>query len=80
MAEFVHTGKLIEQPSQYSAELNRQIVSSLVEYFSMQMADEFYYVAISHLIKFGDISSILNNDQQIRTCTESVYKNLKNAE
>ena len=80
IAEFVHTGKMLEMPSQFSSELVKQIVMSLVEYFSMQISDEFFNVAVSHLIQFGDSSSILNNDQQIRTCDENVYKNLKNTE
>ena len=80
IAEFVHTGKMLEMPSQFSSELVKQIMMSLIEYFSMQMSDEFFNVAVSHLIQFGDGSSILNNDQQIRTCDENVYKNLKNTE
>ena len=80
VSEFVHTGKTLDNPSQFSAQLTKEIMMSLVEYFSMQICDEFFNVAVSHLIRAGDSSSILNNDQQIRTCEESVYKNLRNME
>ena len=65
IAEFVHTGKILQMPSQFSTDLTKQIIMSLVEYFSMQISDDFFNVAVSHLIKAGDSSSILNNDQQI---------------
>ena len=80
VADFVHTGKILQNPSQYSGELIKQILMSLVEYFGMQISDNFFNVAVSHLIQFGDGCSILNNDKQIRTCNDGVYKNLKNAE
>ena len=80
ITEFVHTGKMLQMPSQFNADLSKQILMGLLEYFAMQISDEFFNVAISHLIQAGDSSSILNNDQQIRTCEESVYRNLKHAE
>ena len=80
ISEFIYSGKMLQMPSQFNEELTKQIMMSLVEYYSMQISDQFFNVAVSHLIRSGDTSSILNNDQQIRTCEESVYKNLKNAE
>ena len=80
VSEFTFSGKILQMPSQFNEELTKQILMSLVEYYSIQMSDQFFNVAISHLIRSGDTSSILNNDQQIRTCEESVYKNLKNRE
>ena len=67
-------------PSQYNTELIKEILMGLVEYLSMQISDEFFNVAVSHLIQFGDNTSILSNDQQIRTCNETYYKELKSAE
>ena len=67
ISEFVHTGKMLITPSQYNTELIKQILMGLVEYLSMQISDEFFNVAVSHLIQFGDNTSILSNDQQIRT-------------
>ena len=80
ISEFIHTGKMLITPSQYNTELIKQILMGLVEYLSMQISDEFFNVAVSHLIQFGDNTSILSNDQQIRTCNETYYKELKNAE
>ena len=80
IVEFIHTGRMLKTPSQFSSELIKQILMSLVEYFSIQIADEFFNVAVSHLIGFGDGTLILNNDQQIRTCDEDFYKDLKNKE
>ena len=76
IAEYKHTGRMLKTPSQFSSELIKQILMSLVEYFSIQIADEFFNVAVSHLIGFGDGTSILNNDQQIRTCDEGFYKDI----
>ena len=80
ISEFIYTGKMLITPSQYNTELIKQILMGLVEYLSMQISGEFFNVAVSHLIQFGDNTSILSNDQQIRTCNETYYKELKNAE
>ena len=80
ISEFIHSGRFLQMPSQFNEELIKQILMSLVEYFSMQISDQFFNVAVSHLIQCGDSSSILSNDQQIRTCEDSVYKTLNKRE